>query len=847
MKVHFSGGANEIGASCILLEIGSKNILLDCGLRQGGKKDPLPDFSLIQEKGGVDAIIISHAHLDHTGTLPLISKEYPGARIYLNKITHELTRVLLYDSLKIMNYREGEIPLYAEQDVEDMFSRMFCVNYEVEFKIFEDIFFTFYPAGHIAGASFVSLKSKEGSFFYSGDFSNFSQKTIEGARMPVIRHDAAVIESTYGDKLHSNREVEEERLVSLIEECIAGGGKMLIPSFALGRAQEIILIIRKAKNKNRLKDVPVYIDGMIKDITRVYSRNPQFLKPGVGKKILKGIDPFYDKTISPVLDKVKRNNIVTSEEPMVIIASSGMLHGGFSQMYAEHIVPVDKNYLVFSGYQDEESPGHMLLNLFKKEKDERKLIFNQKVIPVNCRVEKIGLSAHGDKNEIKALINIVKPESLFFVHGDEDIIQKLGVEIAEDFDINLYLPRSGDSYEIEASKEISLRIKKIPFRMNEKEGLNDENIEDLWEFILDCYGHKYLTIEELICIWTGKRIMGSRIAASFYKLFTQSVYFENDKKRLFLFRARSRERVEEDQKTVYELNQQDIEARIQDVFHGFGYKKAGYYVNKKQVVLYFDFPRALDDSIRDSMKQFQEDTGWGIAINKETNTTALDLLVRQLFSTASIKKVSHYPVDGRTVIVLENQYSVTNELDLYKEKTGFFLEAQIKTPGGSQKIVIHDENDTLDSHKNILFEGSNDNKMEQNNAFFAIDTWFEDKEFKPYKRGLKSDHTGKYIELKFISPVVGKRLSPGLAELARAIGWNLVISKAFNQNEILLIVRGMCEEKGVSIIKNPSFNPNNACVTVKAAPLGDSGEVDIDVLREDFAYKTGCILTIDFA
>ena len=149
MQLSFSGGAMEIGGSCIYLRAAGRGILLDAGIRQGGSKDPIPDFRLIQQMGGVDAILVSHAHMDHTGTLPIISKAYPQARIYMTAMTADLVRVLLSDSLKIMDRREGEIPHYAQQDVTAMLGRVYPLNFRVRFPIFDQMFVTLYPAGHI--------------------------------------------------------------------------------------------------------------------------------------------------------------------------------------------------------------------------------------------------------------------------------------------------------------------------------------------------------------------------------------------------------------------------------------------------------------------------------------------------------------------------------------------------------------------------------------------------------------------------------------------------------------------------------------------------------------------------
>ena len=155
MELHFLGGAMEIGGSCVYLRIAGKGILLDSGIRQSNAKDPLPDFRTIQEQGGLDVILISHAHMDHIGTLPIISKAFPNAPIFMTVMTADLTRVLLYDSLKIMKYREDEIPHYSEQDVLAMLGRIHPLGYQTPFPLFDGFTLTLYPAGHIAGAACI--------------------------------------------------------------------------------------------------------------------------------------------------------------------------------------------------------------------------------------------------------------------------------------------------------------------------------------------------------------------------------------------------------------------------------------------------------------------------------------------------------------------------------------------------------------------------------------------------------------------------------------------------------------------------------------------------------------------
>ncbi len=517
MRISFCGGAYEVGASCILVNINDKNILLDCGIRQSSSKDTLPNLSTIQTEGGVDAIIVSHAHMDHTGALPLISKEYPYAKIYMTIMTKDLIRVLLYDSLKIMNNREAEIPLYNENDVVNMLDRIQIINYQFDFEILEGIKMTFFNAGHIAGASCTYITATAGSLFYSGDFSIFSQNTIEGSKIPKLRPDVAILESTYGDRLHSNREVEEEKLLDMVNECQINNGKMLIPAFALGRAQEIILILKKAINNKKIKKINIYVDGMVKDINRVYKMNPIYLKSSLGKKILRGIEPFYDDNIKPITTKQDREKILNEKESCIIISSSGMLTGGPSQYYAEVIAGMENGYIVISGYQDEESPGRKLLKLADSE--EKTLEINNKTIPVKCHVEKMGLSAHADKGEIKALISKLSPKNLFLVHGDKAVIDSLAKEVQYESLGRVYAPKCGETISIGIRTPRKQLKKNIPFTINSSKEIDDSGIEKLWSFIRKNYKDRIFTLQELFLFGMGYMLTTKKQQINYRSLF----------------------------------------------------------------------------------------------------------------------------------------------------------------------------------------------------------------------------------------------------------------------------------------------------------------------------------------
>lgn len=827
MELSFLGGAYEVGGSSILVNINGKNILLDSGIRQGVAKDPLPNFRTIQEKGGVDAIIISHAHMDHTGSLPIISKEYPHAKIYMNNMTKDLIRVLLYDSLKIMNNREAEIPLYAEIDVQNMLDRVFTINYQVEFPIFDDITITFYNAGHIAGASLVYINSEKGALFYSGDFSLFSQRTVEGAKVPKLRPDVAIFESTYGDKLHSNRELEEERLINVVNQCAINKGKMIIPAFALGRAQEIILILKKAINKGQLKKVNIYIDGMIRNINSVYKSNPLYLKNSLGKKILRGIEPFYDNYIKPIEKSAEREEIFKKDEPFVIISSSGMLTGGPSAQYAEKIASMKNGYIVITGYQDEESPGRKLLNILEVMPEDRVLEINNKSIPVKSCIEKVGLSAHGDKSEIKALINVLSPKNVFLVHGNGEIIEGLGRELIPEIKANIFIPKLGDSYTIDVKNPRKQWKKEFQQVLNMKVELCEENIKNLWKFIRENYGERLFTIEELIYLWSGSNKYNVSSLEKIQETILKSPYFETDNKRLFLFKVGSEKDILE-ALAPKELKPNELSELVEKYFKEYNYKKSGFIYAEKKIILSFDFPRAVPNSIYNAMQNIEDKTSWKVEINSALNTNKAEQVIREILKDADIKKVSFRGNDA--VVTLNSNYNITNERDRFKGITGCNLEILTKRTENINEAL-----------KENLVEGKNSSKMEQNAALSYIDESFIEEELKPYKKGIKNDYLGKYIELSFITPVIGERYKDKIKEIASKTGWNISISNSANMNEIINIASLYCREEGITIKKNPSFNQAELTVTLKVESGSEEG---IERVKRRIEKKTGCRVII---
>jgi len=760
MRMIFGGGASEVGASFAVLRIDNKNIALDCGIRMNGN-NIMPDFSFSKNFGSVDAVVLSHAHMDHSGALPVLSREYPNAKIYMTHATKDLIYVLLYDSLKIMEHREAEIPIFAEIHVKTMLDNVVCFSPTHTFRPFSDsnIEMTFYSAGHIAGAVGVYICGDEGSFFYSGDFSVTPQMTVEGASFPKLRPDIAVLESTYGDRLHTSRTIEEERLIETISTVTSRKGKLLIPAFSLGRAQEIILTINRAFNKNQLPEgLKVYVDGMVNDICRVFMKNPNYMKTQYGKRILKGIDIFYNGNVIPVnKSKELREEIVGNTDGVVIISSSGMITGGPSQWYAEKLAGDDKNYIALTGYQDEESPGRQLLEILDMAKDDknRVLKLGDRSIPVKCEIGTYGLSAHADKMEIIALAHTLAARQVFLNHGGEEIINSLGAELQREYRGSIYIPKNGEVFDIlvkNKRKQIDGYKHEINKYMSPDDiatfDTDNNAIISLWKFVLDNYGAaKALTIEDLYSIRYAKPPDDDAFNR-FRKTINNSPYFEAEKRRPFMFHA-----IEESERkeTGGEFGEfMEINKMLALAGEYFppetGLYKKGARIDEKIALLYFNFPTTAEKNHAEKMKEFEDETGWKVELNSECNLGAAEQLIASMIpdGTSNIKTISYHRIENVFRVNVEKQLEnkiTENIQNRFYEATGILLCLAKQNANVSPQSVK--------ANKNA-------GQMEQNKAFKFIENFFSSKPHKLYKMSLKVKNGEQGIELSFISPFIGE-------------------------------------------------------------------------------------------
>ncbi len=464
MRLSFHGAARSVTGTRHLIESGETRLLLDCGMFQGHRTEAdQRNRRLGFEAKFLDAVLLSHAHIDHSGALPVLAKSQFKGRVYATEATCDLAQLMLEDSARVQEQdcryvnrkerrrgRQSREPYYDTDDVRAILRRFSSERYREPFRIARNVTATFYDAGHILGSTAIHVetrhKGRTTSVLFTGDLGR--------SGMPILRDpdppppcDVLIIESTYGDRVHEAEAVERaEKAKAMVAHAIAHKSKIIVPAFAVGRTQDLVMRIKELVKSGAVPPIPIFIDSpLATKATNIFRKHPDMFDEETLKTFAQDGDPFAARFIHYVSSPEESKKLNERKGPCVIVSSSGMCEGGRVVHHLKHAIPDPANIVAIVGFQAEHTLG-------------RKLVEGWDTVPIfgiptprRCRIEKFnGFSAHADRNELLAYIRAITPlpSKIFVVHGEEKQSLSLATAIqAEHPGLDVVVPRQNDAYE----------------------------------------------------------------------------------------------------------------------------------------------------------------------------------------------------------------------------------------------------------------------------------------------------------------------------------------------------------------------------------------------------------------
>ncbi|MCB2204682.1 MBL fold metallo-hydrolase [bacterium] len=463
MRLTFHGAARNVTGSSHLLEVNGKKILFDSGLFQGRRSEAWEQNSKFPfDPKEIDVLVLSHAHVDHSGKIPMLYRHGFRGPIYCTAATRDLANIMLLDSAFLqekdaefvnkLHKKKGLPPihaLYDTEDVVDVLGYFTTVGYHRKTAITPEVSITFYDAGHILGSAITLVEIKDGkrdvSLCYTGDLGR-SDRPILRDPEHVGDVDYLISESTYGGREHLGSEIILDRLEDIIKRTVSRGGKVIVPAFSVGRTQELVYHLHELRETGRLPEIPIFVDSPLSvNATQIFRLHPECMDAEARKAILTHQNPFSFENLRYIMHVNESKALNGRQEPMMIISSSGMCEGGRILHHLRNNIEDERNTILVTGYNAEHTLGKRIV-----EKEPVVRIFGEE-FKLNAEVFVLNsLSAHADRNELLAYHRRFDPKRLamsFLVHGDLDQAQKLGLSMEDELGLdNVHIPSPGDSF-----------------------------------------------------------------------------------------------------------------------------------------------------------------------------------------------------------------------------------------------------------------------------------------------------------------------------------------------------------------------------------------------------------------
>ncbi|WP_258111939.1 MBL fold metallo-hydrolase [Alicyclobacillus sp. SP_1] len=830
MNITVLGGA-EIGATCLWFRTASTEWLVDAGTRMD-ERDPLPALSLLEEgHANIQAIFITHAHQDHIGALPLISSLYPNAPVYMTQPTLDIARVMLADALHLSQL-EGHARIFTEAQLESLWDRVRVMGQDKAFR-FENVRVSTYSAGHILGAVALGFETEdEGSVLFTGDYSVAPGRLISGLRLPHGTHyDAVLTESTYGSRLHSPRAQQESDLVDQISAVIGQGGFVLIPAFAVGRAQEVLIILQDAlRYRKDLRPFPLVVDGLVRRICPIYESYPHLLH-GSAKRTLHTKGRLFAPEDITFIRSPEQRNLVLQGKPACIVTSSGMLSGGPALFYAGALLDQTNNAVFLTGYQDEESPGRLLLRLAEQDPSERRWILPDRVVPVRAKVGLYALSAHADRRELAHVVAEVRPRHVWLVHGDAEAKAGLAREI------HAHLPACpvenalvGRTYEVQGTSvgRLELPDGDIPIRAaswkrqvlafrapggplqlgyctRQSGGTCTVHMPDGSEqripvaFVQDALG----------------RIPPGETPSAYLEGLVAAAQACLDSGRYFGVRAAERLAylLAEEQGALSPIDPYGKDA-VAEQLAPYGFRKIESDPNAQTFRVFVSFPWAIPASVRDAIEGTRVH-GWTYRIEDQVYPPALQKLVEAHLPGVSMQPPKLFPLEKRLVIpILEANGGLDEDA---------IARALTKVVGGTVQVVRAGQAKT-------------NGRLEQNEAIHLVQERVPNR-FGLHKVGLDLARSTLKLSVFFPDALPYPETRELAASLEQETGWKVEWTDKVHLEKLTQVATQAIQAVGGTLLGPPSLHtPKKLLVQRISRPLPEDAK---EAARHRFQEMTG--------
>ena len=453
LRVTTLGCCRQVGRAAFLLTTPQSKVLIDCGESPGATgaaSSPYLHVPDISPFSTLDAVVLTHAHLDHTAYVPLLYRYGYDGPVYTTPATRDLAAMLQLDYLDVNN-KEDKAPPYSSNEVREFVKHTITLGYGDVTDIAPDLKLTLHNAGHILGSAIAHFNVGNGLYniAFTGDLYYAKSRLFNPAVSQFPRLEALVMESTYGgsEDFSPSRADAEAHLCEVISETLSRGGKALIPAFAVGRSQELMLALEEGIRNKKLPACKIYLDGMIKEATAMHTAYPEYLNNDLRNQIFRdNYNPFLAECFEQVDSYEKRQEVIFSKDPCVIISTSGMLNGGPVLDYLSNLAESEKNTLIFVGYQADGTYGRRI------QKGWREVPMGKKgSIIINMEVQTVeGFSGHADRKQLMNYVQYVqpKPERVFTIHGEESKTIDLASSIYKKYHIQTVSPQNLETYRL---------------------------------------------------------------------------------------------------------------------------------------------------------------------------------------------------------------------------------------------------------------------------------------------------------------------------------------------------------------------------------------------------------------